>query len=392
MAKLTFPTWFFLLAVLAVGLTGCELTRSENQVNDIDRFVAPTVAIAQTNAVARLEPATSQLNMGGSITVQIRLDNVANLSGVDLELRFNPTVLQVQDLDPAEEGFQIQPGDFLNRDFVADNSADNAAGIIYYSITLPDSVAPVNGSGLLASVTFRANNAGISDLFFEPIELFDNNRQPIQVTRQSGQVIVNPVAGQPTPTFTLVPGQPTPTPTFIPGQPTPTITPPPVVAAPTLTPTATLTPTPTPTNTPAPPAVQIPPGATVGFCYRVQWGETLYSLGQKFGLDPQFIALANDLYPPGHVYAQKVLFMPTQYGTGPNVYMVQPNDTLALVAEQCQLDVDVLAFVNNLTPATNLENIPTLIIPRPPFAPPARYPYPQVGPPSVWPPPCAAPC
>ncbi|HXV98176.1 MAG TPA: LysM domain-containing protein, partial [Anaerolineae bacterium] len=75
-----------------------------------------------------------------------------------------------------------------------------------------------------------------------------------------------------------------------------------------------------------------------------------------------------------------------------NVYIVQPNDTLALIAEQCQLDIDVLAYVNNLDPTTNLADIPTLIIPRPPFAPPSRYSYPQVGPPSVWPPPCSGPC
>lgn len=371
MAKLTFPIWFLLLAVLVGGLTGCELTRSEDQVNDIDQF--------QTNAIVRFDPATRQPNVGEIIIVQIRLDNVANLSGVDLELRFDPTVLQVQDVDLGEDGIQIQPGDFLNRDFVADNSADNAAGIIFYSLIHPASVEPVNGSGLLASITFQVYSTGISDLIFEFIELIDSNGQPIPVTDQSGQIIVNQVAGQPIPTPTFAPGLVT-------------ATPPLVVAAPTDTPTPTLTPTPTPTNTPAPPAVQIPPGATVGFCYRVQWGETLYSLGQKFGIDPQFINLANDLYPPGHIYPQKILFMPTQYGTGPNVYMVQPSDTLALVAEQCQLDVAVLAFVNNLDPTTNLQNIPTLIIPRPPFAPPSRYPYPQVGPPSVWPPPCTAPC
>ena len=55
-------------------------------------------------------------------------------------------------------------------------------------------------------------------------------------------------------------------------------------------------------GTPIAAQVEIPPGATMGQCYRVQPGDTLYSLAQHFGTDPQFISLANDLYPPGNIY------------------------------------------------------------------------------------------
>jgi murein DD-endopeptidase MepM/ murein hydrolase activator NlpD len=136
------------------------------------------------------------------------------------------------------------------------------------------------------------------------------------------------------------------------------------------------------------PQVYIPPGATEGFCYRVQPGDTLASLAYTYGTDPGFISLANDLYPPGHIYPQQVIFMPTAYGNGPNIYRVREGNTLAYVAEQCQMKVEVLAYVNGLPVNANLAGIEWLIIPRPPFAPPSRYPYPQVGPPSVWPPPC----
>jgi LysM repeat protein len=157
-----------------------------------------------------------------------------------------------------------------------------------------------------------------------------------------------------------------------------------------------------PTNTPPTgPQVFIPPGATQGFCYRVQPGETLSNLAEKCATDtrfcslpdPGFISLANDLHPPGYIYPQQVLFIPNAYGSGPNVYVVRPGDTLTLIAEQCQLKVELLAYVNGELPVnTNLANIGVLIIPRPPFAPPSRYAYPQVGPPSVWPPPCSGPC
>jgi LysM repeat protein len=391
MGKFTFPTRLLLLAILAAGLSGCELNRPEGQPADIDQFsaptaIAPTAAVAQTDVTIRLDPATRQLNVGETATIQIRLENVTNMSEVDLQLEFAPDLLQVQDFDPGAEGVQIQPGDFFSRDFVEENQADNDQGTInYYAVP-----QPISGNGLLATINFRAVASGVSDLNFTRADIYTSEGEIISLLPQPGQVIVNEGAGLPT--STLAPDQPTPTLTLIPGLVTATFTPVPITVVPTSTPTPTNTPLPTPTNTPAPPAVQIPPGATVGVCYRVQPGETLYSLGQKFGIDPGFINLANDLYPPGHIYPQKILFVPTQYGSGPNVYMVQPNDTLALIAEQCQLDIDVLAYVNNLDPTANLEDITTLIIPRPPFAPPSRYPYPQVGPPSVWPPPCSGPC
>jgi LysM repeat protein len=117
----------------------------------------------------------------------------------------------------------------------------------------------------------------------------------------------------------------------------------------------------------------------VGFCYRVQPNETVYSLGQKFGIGPHFINLANDLYPPGHIYPQQILFIPTQYGSGPNIYQVKPGDTLTAIADSCQLDPAFVAQVNNLPVNANLADIQFLIIPRPPFPPPSRY---------IWPPCC----
>jgi LysM repeat protein len=269
---------------------------------------------------------------------------------------------------------------------VAENLTDNVQGVInYYAVP-----APTSGSGLLATITFLAQAPGFSELTFTLANLAFAGEPVIMPLPQPAQITVNPGAGQPTSTFTPIPGQPiTPTPTFtiIPTTDTPT----PIIAA--VSPTATSTPpptsTPTATNTPVAPAVEIPPGATVGFCYRVQPGENLSSLGQKFGIDPQFISLVNDLYPPGHVYPQKILFMPSQFGTGPNVYLVQSGDTLALIAERCGLPADFLAAVNGLALEANLANIGTLIIPRPPYAPPARYPY---GPPHVWPPPCPPGC
>jgi LysM repeat protein len=401
-------------------------------------FVPPQVAAAQAEAaqtgvtqadtVVRLIPAASQLNVGDTTAVDIWVDNVTNLSAVDTELRYDPNILQVQDANPNEEGVQIQIGDFLAADFVLDNEADNVTGDIFFAVIQLDPTPPVSGSGRLATVNFTAVAQGLSQLTFSKVQLVRPTAggvEEIPVTPQNGQVIVGQIPGQPTATFTPTP-TPTPTPTLLPGQPTftPTATPtstptPSPIPTQTPIPTAspTLTPLPTPTNTPVPladmPHIPIPPGATCGFCYQVQPGETLSSLGYKFGIDPHFINLANDLNPPGHIYQSQILFMPETYGHGPNVYKVRIGDTMQRIADDCRLRVEYIAQVNgirvderltlNRGEIVRLEDgstkaleedmvrVEALIIPRPPFAPPSRYGYPGSVSPPVSPPPCSRP-
>jgi LysM repeat protein len=128
---------------------------------------------------------------------------------------------------------------------------------------------------------------------------------------------------------------------------------------------------------------EIPPGATVGFCYRVQPGDTLYNLPEKFRVEmgievhPHHIDVANNLQPPGYIFVHQALFIPTQMGCGPNVYITRPDDTLASVADACHLPVSFLAQVNNISQAATLQEDIVLIIPIPPFPPSAQFLYPS---------------
>lgn len=45
-------------------------------------------------------------------------------------------------------------------------------------------------------------------------------------------------------------------------------------------------------------------------CHVVQWGETLFSIGRMYDVNPYAIADANGLYNPNHIYAGQVLFIP----------------------------------------------------------------------------------
>jgi LysM repeat protein len=391
-----------------LGLTGCALDNPNNQNGDIEpgdpaAFVAPAVgaptAGARENvpmavqesaviaaqegvAVLRFQPVSQQLNVGDQGVVQIQIDNVVDLYGFELGVQFNPALIQIQDTDPSQNGVQIQPGAFLAPDLIVTNHADNNMGIITYIVTQTAPNTPVSGNGTIATITFAAVSAGSMPLNFTIIKLADPDTNQIPANAQLGQIIVLE-SGQPTPTPTSTPDGPTATPQNTP-TPTPTLVV--VTIEPTFTPTfvpPSPTPLPPPTNTPLPPNMVIPPGATVGFCYRVEACETLACVAQKFGVDAAYLNLVNDLAPPGYVFMNQALFIPTQYGRGPNVYVVAAGDSLFSIADACHLPLDFLAWVNCLPQDANLEPGHVLEIPIPPFPPPSRYAYPGSIAPSV---------
>lgn len=374
-------------AFLLLGLVSCELERPEGDVSDISPLRSPAARgegafippLQAGNAVIRFEPSSLQLINGGSAVVQVRVDNVVDLAGVDVEIRFDPNVLQVDDADPNQSGVQIQPGGFLSPDFIAVNSADNITGVIKYIAVQLAPTPPVTGSGAIALINFRAVNTGVSNLTLPVVNLTDIQPQNIPTEDQPGEIIIvqdgvtgTPTVVLPTGTVILPPATATETPT---PTPTPTITDTP-------TPTATFTPTvtPTPSDTPTPispkPNVKIPYDATFGVCYIVKEHDDIHDIAYKFHVPPKVISVVNDLYPPLHVYTHLPLFIPTKLGHGPNVYVVEAGDTLEWIARSCLLDIEYLAEVNEIDPNANLPIGYKLIIPIPPFPNPQRFRYP----------------
>ncbi len=394
-----FLYWLLILGIILWGTAACTIPRVNGQAGDIgavDEFVPPAEpAAVQTNTTISLQPATQQLELDRTTTVEIRIDNISNLFGVEIQLQFDPAILRVEDVDPGREGTQIQPGNFPAPEFVQNNSVDNNAGAIFYTVVQLAPTPPASGNGTVAIVTFRALAQGSSQITFAQLKLSNQDGQPLPAVAQTGQITVGQPGDQPTPTFTptLLPGQPTamPTATLIPTQipeptsPPPTFTPIPPPPPPTLTPAP---PTPPP-PTPLPPMANVPPGSTIGFCYRVELGENIHIIAQKFATSPEAINLANDLYPPYHVLAHQALFIPEQMGRGPNVYIFRSGDTLNSIAERCKLPVSMILKANYLEPGAVLQPGHALIIPIPPFPPPSRFQYPTGPLPIVkFPPPC----
>ncbi len=218
--------------------------------------------------VVAVYPADGSYTVGTPIDVEVWVEDVVNLYGVDIRLAFDPTKLQVIDANPALPGVQVQPrDDILSPDFIIRREADNEAGTVWYAVTQINPSPPASGSGALFSFSFDTIGAGITEVIVTNYQLADPNGMIIPA-QPSGAVYELVGDSPPTPSATPVPPTATPTATPLPptATPTHTVTPDP----PTLTPTATPLPptaTPTPTVTPDPPTLTptttpLPPTAT----------------------------------------------------------------------------------------------------------------------------------
>ena len=125
--------------------------------------------------MARPDPLDANVVVGDTVVVNLYIQDVTNLYGADIRLRFDPALLEVQDAAPAQPGVQMQPlSGFLLPNFVIKKKACNVvdpgdpdcseAGIVWYAVTQINPSLPVSGSGAVAAVTFKALHKGVSPL------------------------------------------------------------------------------------------------------------------------------------------------------------------------------------------------------------------------------------
>ncbi len=250
-------------------------------------LLAPIQYGLAQGATVSLSPANGSVDLGHTIKVSIRLDNVSDLYGAEVHLTFDPTLLEVVDTDDQAAGVQIAAGTFLAADFVAQNAADNTAGKIDFAISQMPPHDPVTGSGTLAEITFQGKGVGTSDIAFTAVLLSDQDGNSLGAGSQDGTLSVNSTATE-TPATTPTA---TPSPTAVPTTPPPTTVP-----------------TPTP-STPPPTATPLPSGDILGY-HIVQSGETLYCIGRAYGVDPYAIATVNGILNPNVIYAGVRLAIP----------------------------------------------------------------------------------
>jgi LysM repeat protein len=307
--------------------------------------------------VAGIDPVWQRIGPEGTTEVAIRIENVTRLYGAEVHLIFDPNYLEIQDADPDKPGVQLQTGSFPASDFVVQNQADNVQGTVDYAVTQLAPREPVDGGGVLATITVKTKGEGTSRLAFTGAKLANPDGQQIPVETLDGELVVavGALSVQPTPT---VEGPPTETPVVI-ATPLPTGVPT-AVPSPAETPPSALA---EPTVPPPPAPVQVeptatpPPHAVTGGCYYVvRRGDTLFSIARRFGTTIGAIAQANGISNPRYIRAGQRLIIPGAYPAcapppavpGATVYIVRPGDTLYSIARRYRTTVAAIAWANGI--------------------------------------------
>jgi LysM repeat protein len=307
--------------------------------------------VAQGSTMLQFDPASAQVGVGGVTAVQLRLENVDNLYGIEVHLAFDKDVVQVEDDDPARDGVQIAVGEIPYPDFPVQNMADNLGGRLDYAVVQLSPRPPASGSGVVATIHFRGMRPGTSAIHFTHAKLASPDGFAIPVTWQDGIIVVNGANG-PTATPTPTPGTATPSPTA-------TASPPP--PSPTTSPGPTSTPAPYPTVTPG----RTPAPPLAGGCstlYVVRTGDTAFSVARRYGVSVGALAAANGLPPSYCIQIGQLLTIPGVPGPTGTSHVVQPGETLYSIARRYGTSVETLAALNRIPHPWHVKLGQTLLI------------------------------
>jgi hypothetical protein len=212
-----------LFLVLSIGLTACCLPRVNSQ----------------SSTIVKVEPSTTSPDMGQPFTVIISVMNVQNLYGLEVDLKWDASVLQATAVD-IRAGVESYSDGVLHQSsnsppiFIAENNLTQSQGEYTLTVTSTAPAPSFSGSGNIVKITFSPIRLGTSALNLQS-QLYDYppiDRDPrlslaIDHTDQDSSVTVTTAGSTtvtPSSTTTTSHAPVTSTPNVNPYSPTPTQT------------------------------------------------------------------------------------------------------------------------------------------------------------------------
>lgn len=138
---------------------------------------------AQAAPLLSIEPSSLSVGGGQTFTIQVSVADAVDLYAWQLDLGFDPTILNANSID---EGPFLATG---GSTFFIPGTIDNTAGSISFTgNSLLTAISGVNGSGVLATVSFTAVGAGTSPVNLFNVELLDSSLSGTDTTVANGSV------------------------------------------------------------------------------------------------------------------------------------------------------------------------------------------------------------
>ena len=146
-----------------------------------------------------IDPAITSVSVGHTFTVDINIEDVSDLYSFQFDLGFDPEVLQA--IRVYDVSFLSESGENWPYEGDIDNTAGSIANI--YDVLLGN-VSGAMGSGLLATIEFKAIATGTGSLNILNSNFLDSMLDPIDVNLQGARYIVAGSAAIPEPSTILL--------------------------------------------------------------------------------------------------------------------------------------------------------------------------------------------
>jgi len=151
-----------LCVALGFGLVGSVRAAPGRETGDLQQTDEPVRVY--------LDPSSATISQCSTLEMNIQVQAVSGLWGVQYMMYFDPNIIEVVDANPTAAGVQIHPAEVFEGKnvFQQANSADNAAGVITYAVTMINPQdEPFFGSGSLGRIVFRPKRQGASLVSFD---------------------------------------------------------------------------------------------------------------------------------------------------------------------------------------------------------------------------------
>jgi hypothetical protein len=138
----------------------------------------------RSSTVLSLEPKTVQSTIRQDFTVNVSISNVSDLYGWQLELSWNSSLLNVENII---EGPMLKSGG--NSTFfspVMNNGVGNLSALCTRRLSFGLNVTGESGNGTLMTIQFEVIGSGACDLNLYDTQLLDSNLREISHTVEDG--------------------------------------------------------------------------------------------------------------------------------------------------------------------------------------------------------------
>ena len=125
------------------------------------------------------------------VEVPVEVRDVSELYAIDLTIRFDPDILQVEDADPNTAGVQPGLATFLDAGMTLFNIVDNETGTVRFVMSQINPSEGKSGSGNLLVLYFVGKQAGTSQVTVEAVELANRLGEAIPVSGVNAEIVVS---------------------------------------------------------------------------------------------------------------------------------------------------------------------------------------------------------